>query len=256
MERDIITIDNDKCNGCGECVSACAEGALAIIDGKAKLVSEVYCDGLGACIGDCPQDAITIERREAPSFDEEAVKKHLEKKQAPPVEKPEPLACGCPGTAMRSFGATAAQAAPQPAPQTDSSAPSTSPAGSGVSRLSSWPVQLMLVPPQAPFLKNAHILISAECAPFAVSDFHERFLKGRVPLVGCPKLDDNEHYQKKLAAIIAEADPASVTVVRMEVPCCGGIVRSVVGARDSARPDLPIGVFTVGIQGGTTQDWA
>ncbi len=230
--RKIVKIDEEKCNGCGQCVTACAESAIEIIDGKAKLVSDVYCDGLGACLGECPQDAITIEEREAPGFDEEAV----EHRQAA-LKKPGPLPCGCPGTAVRTMGAK-----PAAAPDAGES---------GTSQLGHWPVQLRLVPPGAPFLKGADLLISADCVPFAVPDFHERYLAGRAVLVGCPKLDDIEFYREKLKDIFREAAPRSVTVLRMEVPCCAGIVHAVRQARDEAAPDCPLEVHTVSISNGT-----
>ena len=231
--REIVKIDEEKCNGCGQCVSACAESAIEIIDGKAKLVSDVYCDGLGACLGECPQDAITIEEREASGFDEEAVKR----RQAA-LEKSKPLPCGCPGTAVRNLGAGKPAAAPD--------------AGeSGTSQLGHWPVQLRLVPPGAPFLKGADLLISADCVPFAVPDFHKRYLAGRAVLVGCPKLDDIEFYRKKLKDIFREAAPRSVTVLRMEVPCCAGVVHAVHEARDEVAPQCPLEVHTIAISDGS-----
>ena len=234
--RKIVKIDEEKCDGCGICVPACAEGALQIIDGKARLVSEVYCDGLGACLGDCPQDAITIEEREADKFDEVAVEKYLESlnqtEQIQPIESP----CGCPGAAMQTLKPDRAE---QP----------NAPEQNIPSALQSWPVQLMLVPPMAPFLKSADILICADCVPFAVPDFHSRFLKGKIALVGCPKLDDISFYREKLKAIFAEARPSSVTVLRMEVPCCGGIVSAAVSAREEVIPDTPAEVHVIGING-------
>ena len=238
--RKIIHIDEEKCDGCGLCVTACAEGALQIINDKAKLVSETYCDGLGACIGDCPQGAITIEEREAQSFDEEAVinrlaeQERIEEKKAMPVE-----AGGCPGAAMKQLFQDEIALANQDKPLE-------------ISRLSHWPVQLMLVPPIAPFLKNADLLICADCVPFTVPDFHSRYLSGRAVVVGCPKLDDLQHYYEKLKDIFATALPRKITVLRMEVPCCGGIAQAAVQARNEAAPDIPIEVHTIDIHGGIT----
>ena len=241
--RKIIRIDEELCDGCGLCVPSCAEGAIQIVDGKAKLVSEVYCDGLGACLGDCPNDALTIEERKAEAFDEEAVEKFLagQKKSEPepaPAQKPHGFS-GCPGSALRSFAPRPSNS-PEPEAQAGSLLPS---------QLSHWPVQLKLVGPNAPFLKNADLLICADCVPFTVPDFHSRYLQGKTVLVGCPKLDDLEYYRDKLKAIFSEARPASVTVLRMEVPCCGGIVHASLDARDTALPELPVEVHTIGIRG-------
>jgi len=236
MKRDIIHINESLCDGCGLCTSKCAEGALRIIDGKARLISETYCDGLGACIGECPRGAITIEHREAASFDEAAVHAHLSGHHAVDSPKPQPLPCGCPGSAMRSFTAVP-------------SCPDTSSAEASVSQLSHWPVQMALVPSHAPFLRNADILVSADCAPFAIPDFHSRFLGGRAVLVGCPKLDDISYYREKLNDVFSTANPKSITVLRMEVPCCGGLARAVTDARNAIIPGTPLEIVTVGIHG-------
>jgi Pyruvate/2-oxoacid:ferredoxin oxidoreductase delta subunit len=248
MRRKIIRIHETKCNGCGLCVPNCVEGALKVVNGKARLVSETYCDGLGACLGKCPQDAISIEEREAPEFDEEAVKKFMGAKAAK-SHAASPHAAnqscpgvavrstGCPGSAVRQFGGSHAAHAAGGASAPDQSA------------LTHWPVQLRLVPPFAPFLKGANILVCADCVPFAVADFHKRYLEGRVVLVGCPKFDDIAYYTEKLAQIITEASPASLTVLRMEVPCCGGLVAAAVEARDTASPSMPVTVDTVGVRG-------
>ncbi len=241
MERKIIKIDESLCDGCGQCVDACAEGAIQLIDGKAKLVSEIYCDGLGACIGDCPQDALTIETRDAQAFDEQAVEKHLagkEESDSKPDAQPEP--CGCPGSALRMF---------QPKNETTQQANEQTPGTSMQSQLIHWPVQLKLVPPQAPFLKNSDLLVCADCVPFAVPDFHQRFLRGKALVVGCPKLDDLEYYRNKLKDILKEARPRSLTVIKMEVPCCYGIADSLIEARDQVLPEVPITVHTIGIRG-------
>jgi len=231
VQRQIIRIDEERCTGCGKCVSACAEGALAIVDGKARLVSEVYCDGLGACVGECPEGALTIEEREAAPFDEEAVAHSLAQQGTD-----EPMPCGCPGASVRAL-------TPHPAP--------AHPSGPlAPSRLSHWPVQLRLVPPGAPFLQGAEILVCADCVPFAMPDFHQRYLAGRAVLVGCPKLDDLDHYRDKLRAIFEQARPKSITVLRMEVPCCSGLAHAVSEARDAAAPSCPLEIRVVEIHGG------
>ena len=238
--RNIITIDEDKCDGCGLCVPACHEGAIQVIDGKARLVSETYCDGLGDCLGECPQDAITIEERDAATFDEKAVQEHLAQigrgAGQPSAAHHASHGGGCPGSATRSFE----RAAP---------ARATVSATARQSQLGHWPVQLMLVPPAAPFLKGADVLLAADCVPFATANFHEHYLAGRAVIVGCPKLDDIGHYQEKLKAIFGEAKPRSVTVVRMEVPCCGGIAGAAIEARNEVAPDMKLEVITIGVRG-------
>lgn len=236
MKRNIVTIDESKCNGCGECVTACAEGAIQLIDGKAKLVSDVSCDGLGACLGRCPQGAISIETREAADFDEAAVKRHLASKPAAGHRSPPspPQVCACPGSAVR-------QMHPR-APAATASAPQES-------SLGNWPVQLRLVPPRAPFLQGADLLICADCVPFAVADFHRRFLAGKGVLVGCPKLDDIDFYAEKIQEILRQAEPKSLTVLRMEVPCCAALAQIALAARQAADPHLPAEVIVVGIDG-------
>ncbi len=246
--RNIVKIDEEKCDGCGDCVLACAEGAIQIIDGKARLVSDTYCDGLGACLGECPQGAITVEEREASDFDEAAVRQHLSKlrQDSPPgqtvltphhAKEPDSLPCGCPGSALQQFDT-----------------PSTARVSRGnqpvmPSQLGHWPVQLMLIPPHAPFLKNADLLICADCVPFTVPDFHFRYLTGRAVVVGCPKLDDLQHYFEKLKDIFREAAPRSITILKMEVPCCHGIAQAAVQARNETAQETPIEVHTIGIKG-------
>jgi len=245
--RNIIEIDEEKCDGCALCVEACAEGAIEIIDGVAKLVGEIYCDGFGVCLGSCPQDALTIEKREADEFDEKAVEELLasnKEKESKPQPEPEiksapmPIHQGCPGSAMRSFGQQN---------QTADFDPSQMPLQS---QLGHWPVQLMLVPPTAPFLQNADLLICADCVPFAVPDFHSRYLKGRAVLVGCPKLDDLQHYLEKLKDIFKTAKPRKITVLKMEVPCCTGIAQAALMARDTVTPEIETVVHTIRISGG------
>jgi len=203
--RNIVKIDEEKCNGCGLCVNACAEGAIEIIDGKAKLVSEIYCDGLGACLGHCPEDAITVEQREADEFDEKATEAHLAGQQKPKAE----IQFQCPGMAAQQMRpkASAAESATAEVP----------------SQLGQWPVQLKLVSPHAPYFADADMLLVADCVPFAMGDFHDRLLKGHSIAVGCPKLDNVEFYVEKLAAILHANKLKSLTVVHMEVPCCSGL---------------------------------
>jgi len=242
VRRQMISIDEEKCNGCGLCARACHEGALRIVDGKARLVSDIYCDGLGNCIGACPQDAITFEEREAEAYDEEAVRRHLagETHQTPEVTPP-PLPCGCPGTAARSLRDGAK------APKTEGEVPK----GGAPSLLENWPVQLRLVPEGAPYLQGARWVLAADCVPFALGDFHARFLaeEGTVCLVGCPKLDDAGAYRDKLARMIAVSHPREIVVVRMEVPCCGGLSRLLEDAVEEARVDLPVTTVVVGLRG-------
>jgi ferredoxin len=237
MKRNIVTIDESRCDGCGLCVGKCAEGALQIVDGKARLVSEVYCDGLGACLGECPRGAITVEEREAPAFDEQAVHDHLARRERGKPKTAEPLACGCPGTALRSF--LKAQA----------SGPETADAPESPSELSQWPVQLRLVPPHAPFLKGADILVCADCVPFALPDLHRRYLKGKAVLVGCPKLDDAGYYVDKLAQIIETSEPKSITIVHMEVPCCFGLKRIAEMAMEQCGIIVPTNEVTISLDG-------
>jgi len=242
--RKIVKIDEEKCNGCGLCVPSCAEGAIQVINGKARLVKEQYCDGLGACLGECPQDAITIEEREVEDFDAHAAEKHVEdlkrkemqKKMA--EQKPGPQLHGCPGSALRSFKPA------EPAGKTISDE-SSSP-----SQLSTWPVQLKLVPVTAPYLNHADILIAADCVPFAFADFHTRFLQGKTVLVGCPKLDDVSYYADKLTDIFKVNNVNSVEVAYMEVPCCYGLVQTVRRAIEDSGKAIPLTLTKVGIRGG------
>ncbi|MFC1963890.1 ATP-binding protein [Chloroflexota bacterium] len=226
--RQIVNIDEEKCNGCGACVIKCAEGALEIIDGKAKLISDNYCDGLGACLGECPVDAIIITEREAEEFDEAAVEQHLESR-----ETEEPLPCGCPSASVMQF-----------AQNTE-----TVPAGHVPSALAQWPVQLRLVPPSAPFLQNADIMLTADCVPFTYAGFHQDFLKDHALLIACPKLDDFQPHVEKLTQILEQAEPRSLTVVHMEVPCCSGLVAMAKQALAATGKDIPLHETTIGIRG-------
>lgn len=229
MKRKIIKIDEEKCDGCGLCVPTCAEGALQVVNGKAKLVKDSYCDGLGNCLGDCPQDAITIEEREADAFDEAAAMAHVEE-----MKKPEPVHSGCPGTAARSFGKEKTETAAAEAQE---------------SMLEQWPVQLHLVAPGAPYWQDADILIAASCVPVAFGDFQKKMLKGKKVVIACPKLDRTEGYLEKLTAIFAGNKVASVTVAHMEVPCCTGLVVMVEKALSMSGKVIPYRRIKIGIQG-------
>jgi ferredoxin len=232
--RNIVRIDEKKCNGCGLCIPACAEGALQIVDGKARLVKDVYCDGLGACLGECPQDAITIIQREAEEFDKKAAEEHMKKSQSVPAVH-HPVAC--PSTKAMQFESEPKQKA------------TTKPSEKRVSMISNWPYQLKLLPPNAPFFENADLLIAADCVPFAYADFHEDMLKNRTLAIGCPKLDDATLYRNKLAAIFRMSNIRSVTVVNMEVPCCFGLTRLVQEALELSGKNVPLRQETISIKG-------
>ena len=226
IKRKIIEIDEERCDGCGQCALACAEGALAIIDGKAKVLSDNLCDGLGACIGECPQDALKIIEREADEFDETAVEEHLAKGEV--AAQPEPaLACGCPSTHIQTF--TPCQQANQPAQQVPEQA----------SALTHWPVQIRLIPPTAPFLKGADLLVVADCVPVAFPTLHSTFLKDKVVMLGCPKFDDAQEYIDKFDQIFKSAGIKSITTVVMEVPCCAGLPRIVNQGLKQAGKSIP-----------------
>jgi len=231
--RKIVKIDEEKCDGCGQCIVDCPEGALQIIDGKARVVKESYCDGLGACIGACPQGAITTEEREADPFDEKAVKQHIAEAKRQKAELPT-LECGCPGSAVREM---------RRPPAVDPSA------GGAPSQLSHWPVQLTLVPPNAPFLRDADLLLVADCVPFAVADFHGRFLQGHPVVVGCPKLDDPQAYVGKLGAILQQSSIRRLTILHMEVPCCTGLCMIAKRAMQAAGRSVPVKEVTVSVDG-------
>ena len=236
MKRNIISIDEEKCNGCGLCVSACHEGALQMIDGKAKLVSESYCDGLGNCLPECPTGAIKIEEREAAEFDEVAVQKHMDNNKK--VEQPAPpktLACGCPGTHSKTI-------------ERKTEAPAQVVAQETQSELRQWPVQIKLVPANAPYFNNANLLIAADCAAYSYANFHQTFMKNKITIIGCPKLDEGD-YADKLTDILMMNEIKSVSVVRMEVPCCGGIVSAVKNALQRSGKMIPWNVVTIGTDG-------
>ena len=225
MIRKIIKIDETKCNGCGACAAACHEGAIKMINGKAKLVREDYCDGLGDCLPACPTGAITFEEREAPAYNEAAV---LEAK----AKAAKPLPCGCPGTNSKAIHREAAPVANQAVN----------------SQLSQWPVQIRLVPMNAPYFDGANLLIAADCTAYAYGNFHNEFIRNHITLIGCPKLDEGD-YTEKLTAIIKNNDIKSVTVVRMEVPCCGGIENAVKHALQQSGKFIPWRVVIISTDG-------
>ncbi len=236
VNRKIIKIDEEKCTGCGLCIPNCAEGAIQIIDGKAKLVSEKFCDGLGACLGYCPESAITIIEREAEDFDEKAVKAHLQQKNTQIQPKPQPAFTGCPSSTVMHFKISETPSGIETIRQS-------------VSQLTQWPIQLKLVPIGAPYFQDADLLITADCVPFAYANFHGEFLKGKALVVGCPKLDDIQFYKEKLAEIFKMNSIKSVTILHMEVPCCFGLVMATEEALASSGKKIPLKKIKIGIRG-------
>jgi NAD-dependent dihydropyrimidine dehydrogenase PreA subunit len=256
MLRKIVLIDEAKCDGCGECVPACAEGAIAMVGGKARLASDVLCDGLGACLGECPRGAITVVEREAEAFDEDAVKRNLLSMGARAPEPPKPPVPARPrlsivANALPSSGGGCPGSRPMTIPRRGlgvvPSGPGPAPAGE--SRLAQWPVQLHLVPVTAPFFQGADLLVAADCVPFAYPRFHDELLAGRALVVGCPKLDDLPSYVEKLGRIFSANELRSVTVVRMEVPCCGGISMAARQALEGSGKRIPFRDVVIGVDG-------
>ena len=253
MLRKIITINEDLCNGCGDCVTGCSEGAIAIIEGKAKLVKEEYCDGFGDCISNCPTGAIVIEERESEAFDENAAKKYLletqgeaavkkmedamkrheQKINIPVMDSEKHPHSGCPGKQSMFIGKDSQEVNVDYVP----------------SKLQNWPVQLHLLPLKAPYYKNANLLLAADCCAFAYGNFHSEFMTNRITAIGCPKLDDMQTYFEKITAIFANNDIDSVTVAYMEVPCCGGIVKLAEESVKQSRKNIPIKKIRIGIKG-------
>lgn len=230
MIRQIIKIDEEKCTGCGLCAQACHEGAIGMVDKKAKLLRDDYCDGLGNCLPACPTGAITFEEREAAGYDEAAVKENQKKKQETK------LPCGCPGTQSKAIH------------HDDVQSQISTASAENFSRLSQWPVQIKLVPVNAPYFDNANLLVAADCTAYAYGDFHNRFIKNRITLIGCPKLDEGD-YSEKLTAIIKNNNIKSVTIVRMEVPCCGGIEHAVKTALQNSGKFIPWQTVTISTDG-------
>ncbi len=274
-KRKIIKIDEGKCNGCGLCIPNCPEGAIKIIDEKAKLISDLFCDGLGACLGHCPEGAISIEEREASPYDEKEVMKNIIKQgsnviaehlnhlrdhneadyynqalefmkkenlEIPESHKREERAHahnfqGCPGSRIMEFKKKGNENkvrdnAPEPE-----------------SQLAQWPIQIMLIPPQAPYLNGADLLVAADCVPFAYADFHEKCLKGKVLLIGCPKLDDAQFYDEKIKEMVLTNNIKSITYMHMEVPCCFGLIPIIQGAIAESKKEIPFEEITVGVNG-------
>lgn len=239
VKRKIIEIDEEKCDGCGQCVPACAEGAIQVLDGKARLVAERYCDGLGACLGECPNDALRIVECEADEFDEEAVEEYLQSREGAHNPGEETMACGCPSAQIQTFvSPTSCYEVNEPVCQ-----------GSGVSSLSHWPVQIRLVPPTAPFLKGAHLLVAADCTPLAYPNFHQDFIKGKVVMMGCPKFDEVQEYIQKFADIFNTAGIKGITVVVMEVPCCQGLPMIIRKGMELAGKKIPMDQAVISTRG-------
>ena len=238
--RKIIEIDEELCDGCGNCVTDCAEGALAIIDGKAKVIADKFCDGLGACIGACPQDALKIIEREAEDFDEAAVEEHLEKMAAETAPQGETLPCGCPSTQIQDLGtAGGCQGANKPQPIAAASA----------SSLTQWPIKIRLIPPHAPFLKGADLLLMADCVGGAFPNVHSELLAGKVVMMGCPKFDEVDEYIDKFAQIFTQSDVKSITSVVMEVPCCSGLPIIVKKGLEKAGKSIPMEEVVISARG-------
>ncbi len=262
MLREIVIIDENNCDGCEQCIPSCHEGAIQIVDGKARLVDDRFCDGLGDCLGHCPQDAIRIEKRDVAEFDERAAMAHVRKTEAS-RRRAEPAGCpsarlatfapsspstgGCPSARFAQLGRT------DPRSGGHEAAPA-SPSGSTRSELSHWPIQLRLIPPSAPVLRGARLLVCADCVPFAYADFHPRMLQGRAVVIACPKLDDTSGYVEKLAEIMRLNEPEEIAVARMEVPCCSGILMSVLEARRQAGTHTPVMDFVLSVQGELLQE--
>jgi NAD-dependent dihydropyrimidine dehydrogenase PreA subunit len=267
--RKIVQIDEELCDGCGQCVTACAEGAIQIVDGKARLLRDDYCDGLGACLGDCPQGAIRIIERESADFDEEAVRRHLASRQglhgtgdavdhAAPVSPTStrgatlPISHSCPGSRVVSFQARPAAPAGSAAAMPGSPADPLSGAAASTqqpSELRQWPIQLHLLPPTAPYLRGADLLLAADCAAFSCGDFHSRYLKDHALAIACPKLDDPSGYIEKLSRMITEGGIRSITVLMMQVPCCRGLEQMVRMAIDTAGAEVPLRRIILSLEG-------
>jgi NAD-dependent dihydropyrimidine dehydrogenase PreA subunit len=238
IKRKIIEIDEERCDGCGNCIINCAEGALAIVDGKAKVISDNLCDGLGACIGECPQEALEIIEREADAFDEEAVEAHLAEQQKQ-VEPESTMPCGCPSTQIQSFSPCAG--GNQPVKRSTEEI--------GTSALTHWPVQIRLIPPDAPFLEGADLLVVADCVPVAFPSLHQTFMQGKTVMIGCPKFDDADAYIDKFAAIFKTAGIKSITTMVMEVPCCSGLPMMVNKGLEKSGRQIPATQVVVSTRG-------
>ncbi len=239
MTRKIIEIDDELCDGCGNCVPSCAEGAIQIVEGKAKVIADKYCDGLGACLGECPQGALNIVEREADEFDEQAVEELLKAQKA--AQKALPRQGGCPSAALKRF--------PMESPACNCANEAKSHPTGGISALGHWPVKIRLLPAAAPFLRGADLLIAADCVPIAYPSFHADFLKGKAVMIGCPKFDDAQGYVDKLAQVFAESGIKSITSVIMEVPCCSGLPVIINKALEKAGKKIPFKEIVVSARG-------
>ena len=244
MIRKIVNIDKEKCNGCGLCVTACHEGAIELIDGKAVLVSDEYCDGLGDCLPECPTGAIKIVEREAAEYNEELVEKRMAMKKSAEENK-EKMPCGCPGTMAKAIKRPVKNVNLNIKEKTKKSDERMD----MDSELQQWPVQIKLVNTKAPYLQDANLLIAGDCTAYAYGNFHKKFIKDRITLIGCPKLDDNEYYKEKIAEILKNNNIKSITVVRMEVPCCGGIVNAVKQAMLKSETIVPFNEVIISTDG-------
>lgn len=244
MKRKIVKIHEEKCNGCGICVKACHEGAINIVNGKAKLISDEYCDGLGDCLPGCPKGAIEIIEREAVEYSEEAVQKLAAQKLNKEHSEGEEMPCGCPGTAAKAI-VRKTEALKNVSRPLDNLGQDTS----AISELRQWPVQLKLINTRAPYLEGADLLVAADCTAYAYADFHKDFIRDHITVIGCPKLDDVKYYEDKLAEILKLNNIKSVTVVRMEVPCCGGIVNAVKAAMLNSQVIVPYREVIIGTEG-------
>ncbi len=239
--RKIIEVDEELCDGCGQCIPSCAEGALEIVDGKARIVADKYCDGLGACLGDCPIGALKVVEREADDFDEEAVEKYLSEKNRQNSAEPAPLQTGCPSARLQTF---------QPFVSCQEANESTTMASAGSdSALMHWPIQIRLVPPTAPFLKGADLLVLADCAAVALPSLHRDFLKGKTVMMGCPKFDDVQAYVEKFTEIFKVAEIKRITVLNMKVPCCSGLPAIVKKGLENSGKNIPLEKVVVSTRG-------
>ncbi|MGI5853385.1 MAG: ATP-binding protein [Bacillota bacterium] len=284
MKRKIVKIDEEKCTGCGLCINACHEGALQLVNGKAKLITDSYCDGLGACLPACPVDAIHIEEREADAFDEEAVKQRMQGNNADSgtgggasansddsanspgngnsgnASAAPTLPCGCPGSQARMINRSAASGAAANAhanAQHGSAANGVSVPAAAVapqSQLRQWPVQIQLVPVNAPYLEDAHLLVAADCTAYAYANIHNDFMRGKITLIGCPKLDDANYYAEKFTEVLKNHNIKSITILRMQVPCCGGIVHAVKTAMINSGKMIPWRVVIIDTEGNIVED--
>ncbi len=250
VKRKIIEIDEDKCTGCGQCVVACAEGALEIVDGKAKVIRDSFCDGLGACIGDCPEDALKIVERDVDEFDEAAVEEHLQKTGRAPAneEPPKTLECGCPASTAQTLRPGGC-----PSSKAQSMAPGDA-KDAGPSQLGHWPIQIKLVNPRMPFIQGADLVVLADCCAVAYANLHKDFIKDKVVVIGCPKFDDIQFYMERFNEYVTESKIKSISVVHMEVPCCHALSRAVKAVMDGLGNPIPAKRYVISLDGKLTEE--